>query len=170
MNPCHTCQVATGVPTEVTIDGVTFDGVASDEMTIDELAASTGTTSRRIRALQTLGLLPHPDLRGRTGLYGAEHRTRLAAILRLQDQGFSLESLGVLFRALHSGQSLAGVLGLPEPEAGADGAPDSAVGGEVDTAELYGFSELQPASARQRRRRPLLSVVPTTVWDESEAS
>ena len=37
-------------------------------LSIDELAAATGTTTRSIRSFQTLGLLDHPDLRGRTGL------------------------------------------------------------------------------------------------------
>ncbi len=138
-------------------------------LTIDELAAVSGTTTRRIRSFQTLELLPHPELRGRTGLYGPDHLTRLSAILRLQDLGFSLESLGVLFRALRSGETLAAVLGLPEPAA-ENSDPGAEVG--ADTAELYGFAELQPATtaARRGRVRPLLSVVPTTVWDESEAS
>ena len=133
--------------------------------TIDDLAAATGTTTRRIRSLQTLGLLPHPTLRGRTGLYGAAHRRRLEAVLRLQDQGFSLESLVMLFDALRAGRSLAAVLGVAEPEPAADVGVDHG----SDSAELYGFAELQPAGPA-RRRRPLLSVVPTTVWDESQAS
>ncbi len=91
-------------------------------ITIDELAALTGTTSRRIRSFQTLGLLPHPELRGRTGLYGPDHRARVAAIVRLQDRGFSLESLGELFRALEEGRSLADVLGITgTPRADGDG-------------------------------------------------
>jgi len=153
MNLCHTCQVRT-----------------SDraELTIDELAAVAGTTTRRIRSFQTLGLLPHPELRGRTGLYGPLHRARLTAILRLQDRGFSLESQSVLFDALGAGRSLAEVLGVTEPAAPGDPGTDAT----ADTAELYGFAELQPAAAapRRGRGRPLLSVVPTTVWDESEAS
>ncbi len=138
-------------------------------MTIDELAKVAGTTTRRIRSLQTLDLLPHPELRGRTGLYGPEHADRLATIVRLQGLGFSLESLGVLFRALQAGETLAGVLGLPEPVAAAG---DQGGDGTSDTAELYGFAELQPATAlaHRGRVRPLLSVVPTTVWDESVAS
>jgi DNA-binding transcriptional MerR regulator len=134
-------------------------------LTIDGLAAATGTTTRRIRSLQTLGLLPHPALRGRTGLYDVGHRDRLVAILRLQEQGFSLESLSLLFDALEAGRSLAAVLGLPEPAgvAGDDG-------GETDSDELYGFAELQPARLATARKRALLSVVPTTLWDESEAS
>ena len=136
--------------------------------TIDELAALTGTTTRRIRSFQTLGLLPHPELRGRTGLYGSEHRARVAAILRLQERGFSLESLGELFRALAEGRSLADVLGITKAPREGDADGDVA----ADTAELYGFAELQPAGTptSRGRTRPLLSVVPTTVWDESEAS
>jgi DNA-binding transcriptional MerR regulator len=136
------------------------------ELTIDELAAVTGTTTRRVRSLQTLGLLPHPVLRGRTGLYTAAHRDRLSAVLRLQEQGFSLESLGLLFDALRSGRSLAAVLGVLEPEA-----PGAGTDAGTDSAELYGFVELQPAPARRRGQvHRLLSVVPTTVWDESRAS
>lgn len=139
------------------------------DLTIDELAAASGTTTRRVRSLQTLGLLPHPELRGRTGLYGPAHRERLAAILRLQDQGFSLESLGVLFAALDGGQSLADVLGVQKETTTRGGAAR----GETpsDTAELYGFADLQPSgAARSHAQKPLLSLVPTTMWDESEAS
>jgi DNA-binding transcriptional MerR regulator len=135
------------------------------DLTIDELAAASGTTTRRVRSLQTLGLLPHPGLRGRTGVYGPAHRDRLVAILRLQDRGFSLESLGILFAALDGGRSLADVLGVDEPTRtrGGAAAPDNG----ADTAELYGFADLQP---RRRARQPLLSLVPTTMWDESQAS
>jgi DNA-binding transcriptional MerR regulator len=138
-------------------------------LTIDELAAATGTTTRRVRSLQTLGLLAHPTLRGRTGLYDEAHLARLEAVLALQDRGFSLEALRVLFEAWEEGRTLAGVLGVPEtvpsPASGPD-APDGA-----DTAELYGFAELQPdAAARRAIRQPFLSLVPTTVWDEGAAS
>jgi DNA-binding transcriptional MerR regulator len=134
-------------------------------LTIDELAAAAGTTTRRVRSFQTMGLLPRPALRGRTGLYGPDHLERLHAILRLQGEGFSLESLGVLFDALTTGRSLAGVLGLPEPVDAGDPPLDA----DTDTAELYGFAQLQPVHA-PGGRRPLLSLVPTTMWDESEAS
>ena len=137
------------------------------DLTIDELATASGTTTRRVRSLQTLGLLPHPVLRGRTGLYGPAHRDRLAAVLRLQERGFSLESLGVLFAALDAGRSLADVLGVDAPVRTRGGA--AAAG--TDTAELYGFAQLQPSgAARRRARQPFLSLVPTTMWDESEAS
>jgi DNA-binding transcriptional MerR regulator len=137
-------------------------------LTIDELADATGTTTRRVRSLQTLGLLAHPALHGRTGLYDSAHRDRVTAILHLQEKGFSLESLRLLFDAVEAGRSLASVLGLPEPAPSAETDPGSG----PDSAELYGFAELQraPAARRRGKGRPLLSVVPTTVWDQSEAS
>ena len=136
-------------------------------MTIDQLAAGCDTTSRRVRSLQTLGLLPYPELKGRTGMYGPAHCERLLAILRLQSQGFSLESLGVLFGALAAGRSLAEVLGVTGADAASVASPDTG-----DEAERYGFAELQRVVglSQAARRRPLLSVVPTTVWDESQAS
>jgi DNA-binding transcriptional MerR regulator len=137
------------------------------DLTIDELAAASGTTTRRIRSLQTLCLLARPELRGRTGLYGPAHRDRLTAILRLQDRGFSLESLAILFAALDAGRSLADVLEVDALVHKRSGPSAS----ETDTAELYGFADLQPSGAtRARARQPLLSLVPTTMWDESKAS
>jgi DNA-binding transcriptional MerR regulator len=124
------------------------------DLTIDQLAAASGTTTRRLRALQTLGLLPPPELRGRTGRYGPAHRARVQAVLELQRQGFSLESLRVLFDALDRGRSLASVLGADRPPRAAGDADD------------YGFPVVRPA----RPGPALLSLVPTTVWDEGMAS
>jgi DNA-binding transcriptional MerR regulator len=147
------------------------NGTAGDEaLSIDELAAVTGTTTRSIRSFQTLGLLDHPDLRGRTGLYGGHHRHRLEVILGLQSRGFSLRSLSVLFDAHGRGESLGDVLGLGEaaPELHPDLEAGSAGAGS-DDAERYGFGELQQGRTSRRVRR-LLAVVPTTVWDETAAS
>lgn len=142
-------------------------GAGAGALSIDELAATTGTTTRSIRSFQTLGLLDHPDLRGRTGLYGGHHRHRLEGILRLQSQGFSLRSLSVLFAAHGRGESLGDVLGLGE--AAPEVHPDLEAGGGSDDAERYGFGELQQGRTSRRVRR-LLAVVPTTVWDETAAS
>jgi DNA-binding transcriptional MerR regulator len=141
---CHDCQVD--------------EGPQGHTLTIDQLAAATGTTTRRVRALQTMGLLPGPELRGRTGLYGPAHLARLNAVLRLQDQGFSLESLRVLFAALDAGRTLADVLGVDRPARPARRARTA------ESAELYWFPDLTTSS------RPLLSLVPTTVWNEGAAS
>lgn len=62
-----------------------------DKLTIDELARRIGMTVRNIRAHQSRGLLPAPEVRGRTGYYGADHVARLELIQELQSEGFNLE-------------------------------------------------------------------------------
>jgi DNA-binding transcriptional MerR regulator len=69
---------------------------ATEELTIDELARRTGMTVRNIRAHQSRGLLPAPDVRGRTGFYGPEHAARIELIRELQADGFKLEAIGRL--------------------------------------------------------------------------
>jgi len=60
-------------------------------LTIDELAHRTGMTARNIRAHQSRGLLPPPEVEGRTGYYGPEHVVRIELIKELQTEGFSLD-------------------------------------------------------------------------------
>jgi len=62
-------------------------------MTIDELARRTGMTVRNIRAHQSRGLVPPPEVRGRTGFYGDDHVSRIELIQELQADGFNLESI-----------------------------------------------------------------------------
>src|SRR5437763_1020876 len=62
-------------------------------MTIDALARETGMTVRNIRAHQSRGLLPPPDVRARTGYYGPEHVSRLALIQELQGDGYNLAAI-----------------------------------------------------------------------------
>src|SRR5436305_1141119 len=52
-------------------------------MTIDELARRSGMTVRNIRAHQSRGLLPPPEIEGRTGFYGPEHVARLELIAEM---------------------------------------------------------------------------------------
>lgn len=63
----------------------------ADEMTIDELARHTGLTVRNIRAHQSRGLLPPPEVRGRTGYYGPEHVDRIKLITEMQAEGYNLD-------------------------------------------------------------------------------
>jgi DNA-binding transcriptional MerR regulator len=63
------------------------------ELTIDALARRTGMTVRNIRAHQSRGLLPPPEVRGRTGFYGHEHEARIELIKELQADGFNLEAI-----------------------------------------------------------------------------
>jgi DNA-binding transcriptional MerR regulator len=63
------------------------------QLTIDELARRSGMTVRNIRAHQSRGLLPPPDVRGRTGYYGDEHAARIELIRALQADGLNLEAI-----------------------------------------------------------------------------
>lgn len=62
-------------------------------LTIEQLAAETGMTVRNIRAHQSRGLLDPPEVRGRTGFYGAEHVERLRLIRDMQADGLNLAAI-----------------------------------------------------------------------------
>ncbi|HWW67873.1 MAG TPA: MerR family transcriptional regulator [Solirubrobacterales bacterium] len=66
---------------------------AEGQMTIGELARRTGMTVRNIRAHQTRGLLPPPEVHGRTGYYGEEHVARIALTREMQADGLNLEAI-----------------------------------------------------------------------------
>jgi DNA-binding transcriptional MerR regulator len=68
------------------------------ELTIDQLAQATGMTVRNIRAHQSRGLLPPPEVRGRTGWYGPEHIARLQMIVDMQADGFNLGAIARLLQ------------------------------------------------------------------------
>ena len=68
-------------------------GVPDADMTIDELARAGGMTVRNIRAHQSRGLLPAPEVRARTGYYGPEHVARLQLIQELQGEGYNLAAI-----------------------------------------------------------------------------
>jgi DNA-binding transcriptional MerR regulator len=125
-------------------------------LTVDQLARLAGTTTRNVRAFQTLGLVPRPVLHGRTGLYGREHLDRVRAVLRLQGAGYTLGAVGALLDAWERGLTLEQVLGLP-----ASSRPAPRPAGEDAPGDLGPFDDW-PA-----HRGPVgLAVVPTTVLDQ----
>jgi DNA-binding transcriptional MerR regulator len=63
------------------------------KMTIGELARRTGMTIRNIRAHQTRGLLPPPEVQGRTGYYGEAHVARIELTREMQAEGLNLEAI-----------------------------------------------------------------------------
>ncbi|MDX6590778.1 MAG: hypothetical protein QOI84_2052, partial [Solirubrobacterales bacterium] len=63
------------------------------KMTIGELARRTGMTIRNIRAHQTRGLLPPPEVQGRTGYYTEEHVARIELTREMQGEGLNLEAI-----------------------------------------------------------------------------
>src|SRR3712207_4679019 len=56
-------------------------------------------TVRNLRAHQARGLLPAPEVRGRTGYYGTDHVARVELIKELQADGFNLEAIRKLIDA-----------------------------------------------------------------------
>lgn len=74
-------------------------------MTIGELARRTGMTVRNIRAHQTRGILPPPEVHGRTGYYGEEHVARIALTREMQADGLNLEAIRRLMETADAGGS-----------------------------------------------------------------
>ncbi|MEU9604046.1 MerR family transcriptional regulator [Streptomyces sp. NPDC048057] len=82
------------------------------EYRIEDLAHHSGATVRTIRAYQDRGLLPKPERRGRSNVYGTAHLARLRQIADLLDRGYTLASIKELLEAWDTGRGLGGVLGL----------------------------------------------------------
>ncbi|RMI33044.1 MerR family transcriptional regulator [Nocardia stercoris] len=96
----------------------------ADEYTIDELARAAGSTVRSVRVYHERGLLPPPDVRGRTGYYGTDHIDRLQTIQRLLSRGMKLNGIRELLDAWDRGDGLAQLLGVAAPPAEPATAPD----------------------------------------------
>jgi len=77
--------------------------VTSVGLTIDELAQRVGMTVRNVRAHQSRGLLPPPEVRGRTGYYSEDHVARLELIKDMQADGFNLRAIRAALDALPAG-------------------------------------------------------------------
>src|SRR5262245_39277682 len=115
-----------------------------DEMTIDELARETGMTVRNIRAHQSRGLLPAPDVRARTGYYGPEHVARLRLITNMQADGFNLASIrrlidasnGATEQVLDFGREVLGAFEEEEPELATADDLAARFGGTLDLAAV----------------------------------
>jgi DNA-binding transcriptional MerR regulator len=106
------------------------------ELTIDELAQRTGMTVRNLRAHQSRGLLPPPDVRGRTGYYGPEHTARVELIKELQADGFNLEAIRRLIE--NAGGSTAEVLRFTRTARAAFDDEEPEVSTLADLAEQWG--------------------------------
>lgn len=72
-----------------------------ESFTIEELAGRTGMTVRALRSWNSKGLLPAPQLRGRTGYYTELHVRRVERVRVLIAEGYNL---GVIARMLASAE------------------------------------------------------------------
>ncbi|HEX6115856.1 MAG TPA: MerR family transcriptional regulator [Solirubrobacterales bacterium] len=127
--------------------------VDDNDLTIDELARRIGMTVRNIRAHQSRGLLPPPEVRGRTGYYGAEHVARIELIKELQADGFNLEAIRRLIEGANgsSTEVLRFTRALREPFAEEE-APEIVTGAEL--AERWKVSD--PALIRKAEKLGIL--------------
>jgi DNA-binding transcriptional MerR regulator len=126
--------------------------VVEEQLTIDELAQRAGMTVRNIRAHQSRGLLPPPEVRARTGYYGAEHLERIRLIQGMQAEGFNLKSIQRLLQGpngageqiMSFGQELLGSFGEERPELTTEA--------EIEAR----FGVLDPKAMRKAQRLGLL--------------
>jgi DNA-binding transcriptional MerR regulator len=113
------------------------------DLTIDQLAARAGMTVRNVRSHASRGLLPPPQLRGRTAYYGADHVARLQLITGLQQQGFSLAAIEAVVQqtpARSAEQALAFYRGILAPWQ-----PEDPL--EMSSAELAEWLGVEPQPA-----------------------
>lgn len=130
-------------------------------LTIDQLAARTGMTVRNVRAHQSRGLLPPPEVRGRTGFYGQEHVARIELVRELQADGFNLElirrlldSAGSSTEALRFTRALRAPFADEEPQ----------VVSEADLAARWGATD--PKLLARAEELGLLRPLGSGRWEE----
>jgi DNA-binding transcriptional MerR regulator len=114
-------------------------------LTIDELARETGLTVRNVRSHHARGLLPPPEVRGRTGFYGPEHVERLKLIQELQSEGLKLAGIKRLL-----GDSGERILALKRAANEPPETPET-----VTAAELVQRLSLEGADARKLLTRAM---------------
>jgi DNA-binding transcriptional MerR regulator len=130
-------------------------------LTIDQLAERTGMTVRNVRAHQSRGLLPPPEVRGRTGFYGQEHVARIELVRELQADGFNLElirrlldSAGSSTEALRFTRALRAPFADEEPQ----------VVSEADLAARWGATD--PKLLARAEELGLLRPLGSGRWEE----
>jgi DNA-binding transcriptional MerR regulator len=83
------------------------------EYRINELAELAGVSVRNIRVYQDRGLLPPPEIKGRTGWYAEEHLVRLQLISRMLERGYTFATISELLLAARYGMKVEHVLADP---------------------------------------------------------
>ncbi len=104
----------TGSSDSMTEEGKPAAAIPAREFTIDELAQAAQMTVRNVRAYQDRGLIPPPEIRGRTGIYSDAHLARLRVIGPLLARGYSLSNISELIEAWEKGHDLRQLLGLEQ--------------------------------------------------------
>src|SRR4051812_14143623 len=122
-----------------------------DEMTIDELARESGMTVRNIRAYQSRGLLPPPEVRARTGFYGPEHLARLKLVADMRGEGMNQRTIK---RVLDGVPSAEGMLGFGRALLEAFSTEEPEIWSTEEVASLFG--PIDPKLARRAEKLGIL--------------
>ena len=139
-----------------------------EELTIDELARRTGMTVRNIRAHQSRGLLPAPQVRGRTGFYGPEHESRINLIRELQADGYKLEAIGRLLDS--AGGSSEEVLRFTRAVKAPFEDEEPQIVSAEELAERWNAGEAAPELLRKAEKLGILRPLPDGNFEELSPS
>ena len=127
-------------------------------MTIGELARRTGMTVRNIRAHQTRGLLPAPEVHGRTGYYSEEHVARVELTREMQAEGLNLEAIRRVLESTEGSSSEIVDFARAVRAPFEDETPEIFEPGEL--AEIWGGKELDPKLVRRGEKLGILRQLP----------
>lgn len=127
-------------------------------MTIGELARRTGMTVRNIRAHQTRGLLPPPEVHGRTGFYNEEHVARVELTREMQAEGLNLEAIRRVLESTEGSSSEIVDFARAVRAPFEDETPEIFDPGEL--AEIWGAKELDPKLIRRGEKLGILRELP----------
>ncbi|HVO55664.1 MAG TPA: MerR family transcriptional regulator [Solirubrobacterales bacterium] len=124
------------------------------KMTIGELARRTGMTIRNIRAHQTRGLLPPPEVHGRTGYYDESHVARIELTREMQGEGLNLEAIRRVLES--SGGSSQGIVDFARAVRAPfeDETPEIFEADEL--AKAWGVKKVEPKLLRYGERLGML--------------
>ncbi len=127
-------------------------------MTIGELARRTGMTVRNIRAHQTRGLLPPPQVHGRTGFYNEEHVARVELTREMQAEGLNLEAIRRVLESTEGSSAEIVDFARAVRAPFEDETPEIFESGEL--AEIWGAKELDPKLIKRGEKLGILRELP----------
>lgn len=128
------------------------------KMTIGELARRTGMTVRNIRAHQTRGLLPPPEVHGRTGYYNEEHLARIELTREMQAEGLNLEAIRRVLESTEGSSAEIVDFARAVRAPFEDETPEIFEPGEL--AEIWGAKELDAKLIRRGEKLGILRELP----------
>jgi DNA-binding transcriptional MerR regulator len=128
------------------------------KMTIGELARRTGMTVRNIRAHQTRGLLPPPDVQGRTGYYGDEHVARIELTREMQGEGLNLEAIRRVLESTEGSSAEIVDFARAVRAPFEDETPE--IFEPAELAEIWGAKELDPKLTRRGEKLGITRTLP----------